>query len=88
MDQKHLQQRLKGLSGGSRLQILSYLKRHGSATVTEIAHAVDRSVQTVSEHLLRLETLGIVLRRQRGKFAAYRISLHQEPLVRHVLAIL
>lgn len=82
---KHL---LKAIAGDLRIDILAYLKRRHTATVGEMAEALDRAQNTVSVHLQRLERLGIVLRRQRGKYVTYRLSLHQEPLVRQVLSLL
>ena len=83
-----LRQQLKAVSGRTRLEILSYLKKNHSATVGGIAEAVDRAENTVSINLGILESLGIVARRQRGKYAAYRLSLHQEQPIRQILSML
>ena len=87
-DRKLLQDRLKAISGGSRLDILAYLKKHRSASVSEIAKGVHRSVKTVSGHLSLLALHAIVKRRQRGQKAIYRLALSQEPPVKQILALL
>lgn len=88
MERKNLKQLLKVIAGDLRLEILAYLKRRHTATVGGMAEALDRAQNTVSVHLQRLERLGIVVRRQRGKYVTYRLSLHQEPLVRQILGLL
>lgn len=88
MDRRLLQRRLKALSGGSRLEILAFLKKKQTASVTEITEAVHRSVKTVSTHLQHLITLGILERHQRGRTVFYRLSPSQEPPVKQVLPLL
>jgi DNA-binding transcriptional ArsR family regulator len=88
MEKKQLKRILKAIAGETRLEILAYLKQHQTASVGEIANALQRADNTISLHLQRLERLNIVVRRQRGVQAFYRLSLHQEPLVRQVLSLL
>jgi DNA-binding transcriptional ArsR family regulator len=88
MDRRLLQRRLKALAGGSRLEILAFLKKKQIASVTEIAEAVHRSLKTVSTHLQRLIALEILERHQRGRTVFYRLSPSQEPPVKHVLPLL
>lgn len=88
MDRKSLKRLLKAIAGETRIEILSYLKQHQTATVGEIADALQRADNTISLHLQRLERLNIVIRRQRGVQAFYRLSLHQDPILRHILGLL
>ena len=88
MDLKSLRSKLKAASGGSRLEILRFLKRRRSATVSDVAEGIGRSVQTASDHLAFLALHGIVKRRQRGKYVSYRLSLKQEPPVKDILKLL
>ena len=88
MDKQRLQTLLKALGGGTRLTILAELKKRRSASVSEIAQTIHRSLNTTSIHLAHLERLGIVERRRRGIFVFYRISLVQDPIVKQVLKML
>ena len=88
MDLKLFRSKLKAVSGGSRLEILRFLKRRRNATVSAIAEGVGRSVQTVSSHLALLALHGIVKRRRRGKYVSYRLSIPQEQPVKYILSLL
>ncbi len=88
MERRHLQQLLRVLAGATRIEILAFLKRNRSASVADIAQALQRAENTISVHCSRLERLRIVVRRQRGKWVIYRLSLHQEQLVKQVLSLL
>ena len=85
MDLRKLQRLLKGMAGGSRLMILSAIRKRRMASVGEIAAAVRRSHNTVSHHLSTLEKLRIVVRRRRGRNVFYRFAIPQERIVKEVL---
>lgn len=76
---------IKALSHSRRLQMLSHLKKHKTATVGELAEAVDIHIQSASQHLRLLRLAKIVKSIRRGKFVAYRISLKQEEVVKGIL---
>ena len=78
MERKVLQKKLKALAGESRLAILAELRRRGRASVSVIAHAIDRSMTTASIHLAHLERQGIIERRQRVREVFYRLSIPQD----------
>jgi DNA-binding transcriptional ArsR family regulator len=82
---RDVERRLKALASRPRLQILQYLKKHKTASVTDVAQAFNLSLATVSRHLLRLANLDIVVSQRRSQAVYYRISLAQDPLVAHVL---
>ncbi len=52
-------------------KIYLYLIRHGQSTPTEVATGVDENRTTVYSALERLEKLGIVAQKDRGKISAY-----------------
>jgi len=87
-DTREIQRILKTIAGGARLEILRFLKRRRSATVSQIAEHVGRSVKTVSNHLIRLSLHGIVIRRQRGRLVTYRLAVPQKSPVREILKLL
>lgn len=84
--QKILERRLKAVASGPRLRILRKLKRHGAMSTTDIGRAVELSAEAVSQHLSKLLAVDIVVRRQRGIYAMYRLSLEQNTIVRYVLS--
>lgn len=81
-----LERRLKALSGRRRLEILSYLKRNRSATVSDIEVALQVSAPAISRHLDKLSEVGVVSFRRRGKYVFYRLSIPQHSLARQVLS--
>jgi len=68
--------------------MLAYLKKEGSANVSEIAHEARISVKAASKHLLRLASLGIVDREQCGMQASYHLRSEQGKILRFVLSLL
>ena len=87
-NRKKLEQQLRALANGRRLQILSELHRRKRADVTTLASLLQISQEGVSQHLAVLFAVGIVERRKRGLHVFYRLSLPQEQLVRKVLDLL
>lgn len=88
MDRRSLQRRLKALGGSTRLAIVAYLKEHRSASVSDIAYVIRRSINTTSIHLSHLERLDIIKRSQRGRTVTYRLSFPPDPVVRQVFRVL
>lgn len=88
MGRRLLKHQLKALGGGPRLTILAELKKNRNVTVSEMARAINRSITVTSIHLAHLERLGIIKRRRRGRMVIYRLSVQQDPLVKHVLRLL
>jgi len=87
-DQKLLLRMLKALANARRLEILRYLRKHGAASVTDVAEHLEISIQSTSKHLDRLSALGILQIRQRSRYVFYRLSLSQQQLVQHILSML
>lgn len=67
------------LSGDSRLDILNYLKEHGSKNVSEIAVGTGQEQSAVSHNLKKLLTCSCVNMEVRGKSRYY--SLNDETVV-------
>ena len=65
--------RFKVLSDPMRLQILNALQR-GEMSVMEIVAETETSQPNVSKHLRLLQDAGLVLRRQQGNSAYYRVA--------------
>ena len=71
-----------------QFEILAELKRRRSASVSTVARAVSRSMQTVSSHLQHLEAVGIIERRRRGRIVTYRLSMALDPITRQIIRVL
>jgi DNA-binding transcriptional ArsR family regulator len=67
------------LSDPTRLRILSLLLDRGSATVTELATALDVAPPNVSQHLGRLLSARMVARQREGRMLRYSVA---EPSLR------
>ena len=65
--------RFKVLSDPMRLQILNSLQ-HGEMSVMEIVAETETSQPNVSKHLRLLQDAGLVVRRQQGNSAYYRVA--------------
>lgn len=63
----------KILANPHRLRLLHAIERSGELTVSEIAEAVDMSVQAVSNQLQRLSDQSILVARRDGNRSFYRI---------------
>ena len=83
-----LERRLKALASGRRLQILKELKTRRGATVSVLAGVLNLSMATTSRHLAILSAVDIVRSTRRGKHVSYRLALHQEAPVKHILSLL
>lgn len=76
---KEAARRFALLSDPTRLRILSLLLDQGSATVTELATALDIAAPNVSQHLGRLLSARVVRRERQGRMLLYSVS---EPSLR------
>lgn len=64
---------LKAIAEPVRLRLISLVAAHAEACVCELTEPVGLSQPTVSHHLKVLVDAGILARRQRGKWAHYRL---------------
>ena len=71
---KRLERTFKAFGNMSRLKILQYLKKHASASVTEISKETKCSYKATSKHLSILFREDIVDREQVVYEMRYRIS--------------
>ena len=83
-----LERKLKVLASTKRLQMLKEIKRRRSVTVSSLAHSIHLSIEATSNHLQRLARLDIVRPIKRGRYVSYRLKLHQEAPVKHILTLL
>lgn len=57
-----------------RIRLIDALHRHGELSVQQLAEAVGVKVADASQHLAVLRRERVVLRRQEGRFAWYRLA--------------
>jgi ArsR family transcriptional regulator, arsenate/arsenite/antimonite-responsive transcriptional repressor len=74
-DAEELARRFKALADPTRVRLLSLIAAHegGEACICDLIDPVGLSQPTVSHHMKQLADAGLVTRRQRGKWAYYRI---------------
>ena len=80
-----LESKLKALANNRRLRILHHLKKKHSVTVSALAKVLGISIEATSKHLSILKAAGIVRSKKRKLYVTYRLALHQDPLVKHIL---
>tara|TARA_Y100000310_G_C20601828_1_gene773447 strand:- start:1117 stop:1389 length:273 start_codon:yes stop_codon:yes gene_type:complete len=85
---RKLEQQLKALANHRRLEIIAYLKKKRTGIVTDIAKDIGIRIEATSQHLRILKAAGIVEYVKRGRFSAYRLSLHQTEPAKKVLGML
>ncbi|HEY5286206.1 MAG TPA: metalloregulator ArsR/SmtB family transcription factor [Solirubrobacteraceae bacterium] len=64
----------EALADERRRAILSELVRRPGASATDLAQGAQVSRQAISKHLSALSGAGLVERRRRGRFVAYRVT--------------
>lgn len=82
-----LAEHYKLLGDKTRLTILSLLK-HGELCVCEIVELLEMSQPSISQHLRKLRTSGIVQEERRGQWIYYFLNVEDKPHLREVLKYL
>lgn len=77
--------KLKLLSDGTRLTILSLLKDR-EFCVCELVEILEISQPGVSQHLRKLKSQGLVKEDKRGQWVYYSLNVDEIPYVKSVLA--
>ncbi len=76
---------LKALANRRRLAIIKYLSNVKTASVHEIAEAIDLSHRSTSKHLNLLKSRGVVESEYVGQENHYKLSLPLSEVVKFVL---
>ena len=79
---------MKALANRRRLAILKYLKRRGTATVTNIARGIKLSFRSTSKHLVILSAFDIIEKNQQGSHVFYKLFKNQVPAAKHIISLL
>ncbi|MFH1670062.1 MAG: metalloregulator ArsR/SmtB family transcription factor [Patescibacteria group bacterium] len=72
------------IANRNRLKILSFLKTR-TATVSDIAEAINLKIKSTSKHLKILEAAGVIERKKKGLFVRYAIVKKQGPILQNLL---
>lgn len=70
----------KAVANERRGKIISLLLRKGELPVSKIAEELNTSFKTVSSHLLKLENVGLLKRRQNRLWVYYSINYDSQKL--------
>ena len=82
---KDLEKTIKAFGNVSRLRILQYLKKHKTASVSDIAEGAACSYKATSKHLSILYRVDIVDRTQRSYEMHYYLAQKQRPIASALL---
>lgn len=75
----------KALANDRRIAILRLLSQDRALTMTAIAKRINLSFRSTSKHLLLLENVGMLARRQQGLKVYYSLSDKFKRELRHLL---
>ncbi len=85
MDILEMEKILKALANRRRLAIIKYLSREKTASVYDIAEAINLSYRSTSKHLSLLKSRGVVESEYVGQENHYKLSLPLSEVVKFVL---
>lgn len=83
-----LDKELKAMANKRRLAVISYLKKHKEASVSEIAEVINLSLKATSKHLMILASRDILEKEQRSLQMFYSLSKRQSKLISSILNLL
>lgn len=71
---RELERIVKGFANHRRIEILVLMKNKTELSVGEIAEILKINIKTASEHIRRLATSGLVLKRYAGQSVRHKVS--------------
>jgi len=78
---RELEHLVRGFSNHRRIQILQMLKKAPEMSVEEIAEVLNINFRTSSEHLRRLATAGLVMKRNDSTSVRHRLTDRGETIL-------
>ena len=78
---RELERLVRGFSSHRRIQILNMLKKEPEQSVEEIADVLNINFRTSSEHLRRLATAGLVMKRNDNTSVRHRLTVRGEAIL-------
>jgi DNA-binding transcriptional ArsR family regulator len=69
-----LERIIKGAANHRRIEILELMQKSPELSVIDISEKLDVNFKTISEHIKRLATAGIVIKRSEGTSVRHKIT--------------
>ncbi len=69
-----LERIIRGVSNHRRIQILELLKNRPELSIINISEILDVNFKTISEHVKRLATAGLVMKRSQGPSVCHKLT--------------
>ena len=64
----------KGVAHKYRLQVLGLLKRKSEMSVIEISEILKTGLKNISQHVAKMETAGLLMKRHDGNFVRLKLT--------------
>ncbi len=81
LNYRKLERVVKGYANHSRLQIMDLLKREPELSVDEIAQRLRMGYMNTSDHVRKLATAGLVVKRSDGSSVRHRLTPRAESIL-------
>ncbi|MBU3968739.1 metalloregulator ArsR/SmtB family transcription factor [Patescibacteria group bacterium] len=83
---KKLERLIKALANYRRLAIISFIKKEGESSVSDMAEELKLSMQATSKHIKLLEAVEILSADQRGPLVYYSLSKPLPNFLSHIIS--
>lgn len=71
---RSLERIVKGFANHRRLEIMNLLKREPELSVDEVADKLNSGYENISDHLRKLATAGLVMKRNEGVVVRHKLT--------------
>lgn len=69
-----LEKHVKGFSNRNRINIMLILEKKGPLALVEIAHSLKLNLKTASDHTLRLQKAGMIVKKRRKNYIVHSLN--------------
>ncbi len=73
-DTKKLERIIKGFANHRRIEILRLLEKSPELSVAEVADVLNVNFKTISVHIARLNTAGLIMKRYEGSNVRHKVT--------------
>ena len=82
MEYRKLERLVKGYANHRRIQIMDLLHSEPELSVEEVADKLSVNFKTISEHIRRLATSGLVLKRSEGNCVRHKLTSRAQSMLK------
>ena len=82
MEYRKLERLVKGYANHRRIQIMDLLHSEPELSVEEVADKLSVNFKTISEHIRRLATSGLVLKRSEGNCVRHKLTSRAQSILK------